>query len=79
MWITTCFVDRKITLFYQFLHNIFFYKRSPTTNLSTTSLREVPGSTIGKRRTDRPRAEVVEGYPPDESLQWDETTHMISP
>ena len=38
MWITTCFVDRKITLFYQFLHNIFFYKRSPTTNLSTTSL-----------------------------------------
>ena len=21
---------------------------------------------------------VVEGYPPDESLQWDETTHMIS-
>ena len=38
MWITTCFVDRKITLFYQILHNIFFYKRSPTTNLSTTSL-----------------------------------------
>ena len=38
MWITTCLVDRKITLFYQFSHIIFFYKRSPNTNLSTTSL-----------------------------------------
>ena len=37
MWITTCFGVRKVT-FYQFLLNIFFYKRSPKRNLSTTPL-----------------------------------------
>ena len=31
-----------------------------------------------RRQYDMAVRMVVEGYPPDEPLQWDETTHIIS-
>ena len=35
-------------------------------------------STLEVTESSRAVRMVVEGYPPDESLQWDETTHIIS-
>ena len=49
---------------------------------STSTLVEVPGSTTGSLCCGtwavRDVRMVVEGYPPDECLQWDETTHITS-
>ena len=36
------------------------------------------GSTLEVTLSSRAVRMVVEGYPPDESLQWDETTHISS-